>query len=155
MEHDRAVELVARIGVLHQLSDLDLLIFFARHPRILIASEPLAALTGYGPQQTAESLEVLVNAGLITRSQKPPRTPSLYLFVPAAGAEWIHELFKLATTRTGRIALRRALAARSQAPRAALPDAAGIPVEARAPRRFLVTTSLPRSAPSGEQREEA
>ena len=71
MEHDRAGQLVDRIGVLGQPADLDFLIFFARHPRILIATDRLAALTGYRPQQTADSLAVLLKAGLITGSQKP------------------------------------------------------------------------------------
>lgn len=41
-EHAR--RLLDRIGVLGHPSDLDLLIFFARHPRSLLASEHLATL---------------------------------------------------------------------------------------------------------------
>ena len=154
MEHDSASQLVDRIGVLQQPAELDLLIFFARHPRALMTSEEIAALVGYRPQQTAEALEALLRAGLITRAQKPPHAPRLYEFAPAAGAEWIYEVFELAMTRPGRVALRRALAARLPVPAATLPQPAGHEVEARGRRPFLVRTSACDAEP-GEQREEA
>jgi hypothetical protein len=154
VEPDFASQLIDRVGVLRQPAELDLLIFFARHPRTLMTSQQIAAFVGYGPQLTAESLEVLLGAGLITRSQKPPHAARFYVFAPAAGAEWIHEVFELATTRPGRLALRRALAARSPVPAATLPQPAGREVEARVPRPFLLRVS-DRDALSGEQREEA
>jgi DNA-binding MarR family transcriptional regulator len=152
VDHDQARQLIDRISVLRQSSDLDLLIFFARHPRTLMASEQLAALTGYRLQQTADSLEVLLKAGLITRSQKAPSASRLYVFVPAAGAEWIHEIFTLATTRPGRVALRCALAARSQAPPGA--PAEKVP-EVPGPRPVLVRQPAARGASSSVRGEQS
>ena len=154
MEHDRAGQLLDRIGVLGQPADLDLLIFFARHPRVLIATDRLAALTGYEPEQTAGSLDVLLNAGLITLAQKPSGAPRLYVFVPAAGAEWIHELFTIATTPPGRVALRRALAARSKPAAATRPKPAGRDREAARRRPFLVRKPAARGGRS-QQGEDA
>jgi DNA-binding MarR family transcriptional regulator len=57
-----------RVVGLRDVCDLDLLLFFSRHPRVVLSSEQLAAYVGYDPQQVARSLEVLVDAGLLRRS---------------------------------------------------------------------------------------
>src|SRR5688572_24662044 len=65
MTQDDGVQaLLERIGVLRQPSDLDLLLFFARHPRTLLPSEHLSTIVGYGLKEIAASLDLLVDAGL-------------------------------------------------------------------------------------------
>ena len=69
-DHDHAQRLLDRIGALQHPCDLDLLIFFARHPRTLLASEQLAVLLGYEFTQLAASLDLLVGAGCVDAWQR-------------------------------------------------------------------------------------
>lgn len=68
--HDGAHQFFSRIGVLGQPCDIDLLLFFARHPRTLLASGQLAALLGYGVNEIAASLDLLLDAGLLTKTRR-------------------------------------------------------------------------------------
>ena len=47
MKDEQARCLLDRIGILRDRCDLDLLLFFVRHPRVLLSSEQIAALRGY------------------------------------------------------------------------------------------------------------
>jgi hypothetical protein len=107
-EHAR--QLLVRVGVLRHPCDLDLLIFFARHPRTLMTSEQLAALMGYGLQQTAESRDMLLKAELITRTLSPARAARMYVFADGTEHGWLPPLLEFASTRHGRLAMRRVLA---------------------------------------------
>jgi len=69
MTHEEAQRLLDRIGVLNNPCDLDLLIFFAGHPRSLLASESLASFLGYELKEIADSLDTLLASGLLTRAQ--------------------------------------------------------------------------------------
>jgi hypothetical protein len=80
VSRDDAHLLLDRIGVLKPACDLDLLVFFARHPRALLTSEQLAAWLGYELKQIAESLEVLLEAGLLARTQNPTHAARMYVF---------------------------------------------------------------------------
>ena len=71
MHRDEANRLLDRIGRIAHPCDLDLLMFFARHPRTLVTSEQLATWLGYELRQIAPSLEVLLESGWLTRSQSP------------------------------------------------------------------------------------
>jgi hypothetical protein len=109
LDQERARELLDRIGVLKHPCDLDLLVFFARHPRTLMGSEQLASLMGYGLTQTAASLELLLGAALLTRTQNPTRAARMYVFA-ASNNGWVPPLLEFAATRTGRLAMRQILA---------------------------------------------
>lgn len=107
-------DLLDRIGVLRNRCDLDVLVFFARHPNSLLVSESLAAFQGYNLQQIAESLDVLVTARLLRRTKTRAHAARLYVFVGGGpNDEWLPALIDLASTRRGRLALREALAGRS------------------------------------------
>jgi len=110
LDQDHARDLLQRVGVLRHPCDLDLLVFFARHPRTLMTSEQLAALTGYGLQQTAESLDVLLKAELITRTHTPTRAARMYVLAAHTNEERLAPLLAFASTRQGRLALRELLA---------------------------------------------
>jgi len=107
--HEDADRLLARIG-LTRVCDVDLLVFFARHPRALLTSESLAGFLGYELKQIADSLEVLMAAGLLTRTQTPAHAARMYVFAPdATSGDWLPSLLGLASTREGRLALRSGL----------------------------------------------
>jgi hypothetical protein len=110
MQPDHAQRLVDRIGVLRHPCDLDLLIFFARHPHILLASEQLAVLLGYEFKQLAAALDRLVEAGFVKRMRNRTAAAHMYLF--AAGDpshEWLPDLLQVASTREARLAMLGAL----------------------------------------------
>ena len=107
-----ARRLVERSGVLRRPCDLDLVVFFARHPRTLMASEQLAAFLGYDVKEVAASLELLLDAGVLRRTPHPKHAARLYVFsVADSDGGWLPRLLKLASTRQGRLemiwALRR------------------------------------------------
>lgn len=107
--HEDARRLLDRIG-LTRACDLDLLIFFARHPKALLASESLASFIGYDLKNIADSLDVLMAAGLLARVQTPAHAARLYVFAPDdTHGDWLPSLVALASTREGRLALRRGL----------------------------------------------
>jgi hypothetical protein len=100
--------------VLRHRSDLDLLLFFARHPRSLLASEAVAAFLGYDLKDIAESLETLLSAGLLQRTQTEAHAARMYVFAAdAPDGGWLPSLLRLASTREGRLALLGALEPRS------------------------------------------
>jgi hypothetical protein len=114
VNREDAGRLLDRIGVLKHACDVDLLVFFARHPRTLLTSEQLAAWLGYELKQIAESLEMLLDARLLTRTQNPTHAAQMYIFVVAdASDDWVPRLLQLAFTRAGRLALRQELSRRA------------------------------------------
>ncbi|MGH8137830.1 MAG: hypothetical protein ACREVV_06495 [Steroidobacteraceae bacterium] len=66
MKGRRFHALLRSAGIQHPC-DLDLLLFFQRHPHSLLTSERLAAYVGYDLDQVARSLDLLTDAGLLTR----------------------------------------------------------------------------------------
>ncbi|HEY0874888.1 MAG TPA: hypothetical protein VGD94_15550 [Vicinamibacterales bacterium] len=109
---EEARTLLDYASVLREPADFDLLVFFARHPRTLLASESLAALLGYELKDIARSLEALLECGLLKRTQTSAHAARLYVFAAEAQPEWLPPLLKMAATRTGRLALRQLLANR-------------------------------------------
>lgn len=109
MEHEKVHRLLDRIAVLRHSSDLDLLLFFVRHPRALLSSDQIAALLGYPVNRLGDSLDVLVTADLLLRTQRPNGVARLYVFADRVAADWLPALVGLASTRAGRLALRNAL----------------------------------------------
>ena len=108
---DSASQLISRVGVLRHPCDLDLLLFFARHRRALLTSDQLAALLGYEVKDIAASLELLLDAGLLSRTPNRKHAARLYVF--AAGSdperEWVPALLRVGSTREGRLEMMRAL----------------------------------------------
>jgi hypothetical protein len=124
MKSDHAQRLLDRIGVLQHPCDLDLLIFFARHPRTLLASEQLAVLLGYEFKRLAASLDLLVGAGCVTRTPNQTGAAQMYLFDAGAPChEWLPDLLQVGSTREGRLAMLGVLKRAESVPVAA-PDPA-------------------------------
>ncbi|HEY7789252.1 MAG TPA: hypothetical protein VIC33_01950 [Vicinamibacterales bacterium] len=131
MKREQARQLVERGGVLRNRCDLDLLLFFARHPYALLTSDQLAAFIGEDVQSVGDSLDLFLNAGLLKRSQNPNSSARLYAF--SAGGDhggWLTPLIELASSRDGRLAVLEALAQQTG-------DRAQGSVRRRAPNRPL------------------
>ena len=109
-EIDQARTLLTRIPALERPCDLDLFVFFAKHPRTLMASDQLARLLGYQLNEIARSLDVLLAAGLLTRTQNLTRPVRMYVFATGGtNGGSVPAVVELASTREGRLALRRVL----------------------------------------------
>jgi hypothetical protein len=101
MRRRRFEHLLGTIGVLRHPCDLDLLLFFHRHPRAILTSERLAAYVGYDLNQVGRSLDLLADAGLLERSQNPTHAARMYVLkTPETG--WLGSLLDIASTREGR-----------------------------------------------------
>jgi hypothetical protein len=108
-----ARRLLDELGITH-LCDVDLLVFFARHPRALLASDQLAAFTGYSLPQIAESLDVLVQLGALRRTVASAHAARMYVFTPAgSNGNPLTALLEFVSARQGRLAMKRALLHRS------------------------------------------
>ena len=110
MTPERIGALLDRIGCLRQPCDLDLLLFFHRHPEAFLISERLAQYVGYDLPQVAQSLETLITAGLLRQS--PNSTHPARLYVLTRGSTrggCLSSLLQIATTREGRLAVIHAL----------------------------------------------
>jgi DNA-binding MarR family transcriptional regulator len=91
--------------------DLDLLLFFRRHPLALLTSEQLVAYLGYERERVAKSLDGLIEAGLLTRSQNPTHAARLFVLAQGgSGGGVLQSLLLLASTRHGRRDVMRLLA---------------------------------------------
>ena len=110
MKDDHIRRLLDQISVLRRPCDLDLLLFFIRHPRALLSSDQIAAFLGYDLKRLGESLDVLVTAELLTRTQTLTSAAPMYVLgVGGPHGDWLPSLVELASTREGRLAVRAAL----------------------------------------------
>jgi hypothetical protein len=109
--------LLGRLRGIQHACDLDLLLFFSRHPRALLTSEQLVAYLGYDRDQVATSLDGLIAAGLLACSQNPSHTARLYVLehggLPGGALE---SLVKISATREGRRLVLRLLEPGSDRP---------------------------------------
>ena len=110
MNSEHAQRLLSSIGFLRHRCDLDLLLFFVRHPRSLLTSDQIAAYLGYDLKRTGDSLDHLLTAKLLTRSQSAAHAARLYvLAVNGPSGGWWPSLVEAVSTREGRLALRKAM----------------------------------------------
>jgi hypothetical protein len=90
--------------------DLDLLLFFYRHPRAFLIVERLAQYVGYDLPRVTQSLETLITAGLLRQSPDSSLPARLYVLAPGSTVgEWLSSLLGFAATRPGRLAVIQAL----------------------------------------------
>jgi hypothetical protein len=101
MTRRRFEHLLNGIGALCHPCDLDLVLFFHRHPSALLTSDRLAAYVGYDLNQVGRSLDLLTEAGLLERSQNPPDAARMYV-LKTAESGWLASLLEIASTRDGR-----------------------------------------------------
>ncbi|OLC01163.1 MAG: hypothetical protein AUH30_00730 [Candidatus Rokubacteria bacterium 13_1_40CM_68_15] len=110
MTPKRIEDLLDRIGCLRHPCDLDLVLFFSRHPRAYLLTERLAQYVGYEVPQVEQSLETLTTAGLLRRSSDSTHPARLYVLTPGSTlGGWLSSLLRFAVTRKGRLAVIHAL----------------------------------------------
>jgi DNA-binding IclR family transcriptional regulator len=111
MTPKRIGDLLDRIGCLEHPGDLDLLLFFHRHPQAFLKSERLAEYVGYDLPQIVRSLETLMTAGLLRQSPDSTRPARLYVLTRSSSplGGWLSSLLRIAATREGRLAVIHAL----------------------------------------------
>jgi hypothetical protein len=106
--------ILERLGAIHLPCDLDVVVFFHRHPTALLTSEQIAAFLGYDREQVATSIDGLIQAGLLRRSQNPTRAARLYtLERDGVMGGSLERLLAIAGTRRGRREVIQLLQARS------------------------------------------
>ena len=96
-------QLLARTPIIRSACELDLLVFFHRHPRVLLTSEQVAVFLGYDMKKIAKAIEAFVEEGLLERTQNPAHAARLYVLIlhgPQGGG--LTSLLNLASTRQGR-----------------------------------------------------
>src|SRR5438552_16968958 len=110
MTANRIGDLLDRIECLRHPCDLDLLLFFSRHPRAYLLTERLAEYVGYELPQVAQSLETVITAGLLRRSPDSTHPARLYVLTPGSTrGGWLSSLLRIAATRKRRLAIIHAL----------------------------------------------
>jgi hypothetical protein len=100
-----AVWLVEAAG-LRDACDLDLLLFFSRHPRVVLSSEQLAAYVGYELQQVARALDLLLGAGLLKRTLNQGASGRMYVLEVDHAEDWLEPLRRVCATPDGRNAVK-------------------------------------------------
>jgi hypothetical protein len=107
MDADELQRLLGSARGVRHACDLDLLLFFHRHPMSLLTSEQLVASVGYERERVAQSLEGLIDAGYLTRSQNRTHAARLYILQTAAvpTGPALAALLQVGSTRQGRQAL--------------------------------------------------
>jgi hypothetical protein len=109
-----AMRLIEAAG-LRDSCDLDLLLFFSRHPRVVLSSEQLASYVGYELPQVARALDLLLGAGLLKRTLNQGAPGRMYVLEVDHAEEWLDPLRRVCATADGRNAL-KALLKRRQSP---------------------------------------
>lgn len=102
--------MLERIRGVRRACDLDVLLFFYRHPRALLRSEQVVRYVGYDGEQVAKSLDGLIEASLLTRSQTAARAARLYVLrMDAVSGGCLSSFLRIAATREGRLEVLRLL----------------------------------------------
>ena len=113
MMSEGAEDVLARLPYLRHRCDLDLLVFFHRHRRVLLTIERLVALRGYDREQIAASLETLIAANVVTRTQHQTTGARMYAFEALDNDnDSLAPLLRTASARAGWLAINRALEGR-------------------------------------------
>lgn len=110
MNANRISTLLHQLQVIRRPCDLDLLLFFHRHPRALLTSEQVGSFLGYDLKQVALSLDTMIDAGLLERSQTQTHAARLYILTlqgPQRGP--LSSLLEIASTPHGRQSVLRLL----------------------------------------------
>lgn len=99
-----AVQLVGAAD-LRDPCDLDLLLFFSRHPRVVLSSEQLTAYVGYELAEVARALDRLLGAGLLKRALNHGTPGRMYVLEVDPAEAWLEPLRHVCATPDGRNAL--------------------------------------------------
>jgi len=99
------VRLIEAAG-LRDACDLDVLLFFSRHPRVVLTGEQLATYVGHELQQVSRALDLLLGAGLLRRTLHQGAPGRMYVLEVDHAEEWLEPLRRVCATSDGRNALK-------------------------------------------------
>jgi hypothetical protein len=97
---------------LRDACELDVLLFFSRHPRVVLSSEQLAIYVGYLLPEVARALDLLLGAGLLKRTLNQGAPGRMYVLDVEHAEEWLESLRRVCATPEGRNALKALLKSR-------------------------------------------
>jgi hypothetical protein len=100
-----AIQIIQASG-LQDSCELDLLLFFSRHPRVVLSSEQLAIYVGYELHLVARALDLLLGAGLLKRTLNHGGSGRMYVLEVDHAEEWLEPLRRVCATPEGRNALK-------------------------------------------------
>lgn len=111
MNYRRIDNLLNHATTLRTGCDLDLLLFFRRHPYVLLPGDHLTRLLGYDLHQVKDSLDRLIACGLIRKTQHAMHPARMYLLSDGSTDDngSLDALLELASTPDGRRAVLKAL----------------------------------------------
>ena len=121
------MQLIKATG-LRNACDLDLLLFFSRHPRVVLSSEQLAAYVGYDLPEVARALDLLLGAGLLKRTLNHGAPGRMYVLEVDHAEEWLDLLRRVCATPDGRNALKTLLRQRRPQRVGALGEPSATPI---------------------------
>ena len=102
------IQLIQASG-LRDACELDLLLFFSRHPRVVLSCEQLAIYVGYLLPQVARALDLLLGAGLLKWTLNQGTSGRMYVLDVDHAEEWLEPLRRVCATPEGRNALKALL----------------------------------------------
>jgi hypothetical protein len=111
------LQLVEAAGI-RTACEFDVLLFFSRHPRVVLSDEQLATYVGHEIHQVARALELLLSAGLLNLVRNPSASTAMYVLAVERVEQWLEPVRRLCATPDGRHALRTSLKARRSPSRA-------------------------------------
>ena len=100
--------LVEAAGI-REACELDLLLFFARHPRVVLSSEQLATYVGHKVEHVERALELMLGASLLKQRLNAGAAGGMYVLAADHVAQWLEPVRRLCATPDGRHALRTLL----------------------------------------------
>jgi len=100
--------LIEAAGI-REACDLDLLLFFSRHPRVVLTNDQLATYVGHEVEDVARALELMLGASLLKQGLSPSAAGKMYVLAVDDVAEWLEPVRRLCATPDGRHALRTLL----------------------------------------------
>lgn len=111
MNSRRIDNLLKQATMLQNGCDVDLLLFFRRHPHVLLTGDQLTRYLGYDIHQVGNSLERMIAGGFIRKSQHAAHPARMYRLSNGSGDDdgALDALLELASTPDGRRAVIKAL----------------------------------------------
>lgn len=102
------LQLVEAAGI-REACEFDLLLFFLRHPRVVLSSEQLATYVGHEVQHVTRALKLMLDASLLKQGLNPGAAGQMYVLAVDDVAEWLEPVRRLCATPDGRHGLRTLL----------------------------------------------
>ena len=111
------IELLQRVEAagIREACEFDLLLFFVRHPRVVLRPEQIATYVGHEVERVARALDQMLAASLLKQGLSSGAGGTMYVLAADDVREWLEPVRRLCATPDGRHALRTLLKERQTA----------------------------------------